>query len=126
MHHSDEITLEDLVKFDVSTRDKIAKRESLKIWDAINQLGSQVTNMPDEAGLARIKTLIGPEIDERIESELEVFNTKLSKQMNAFFADKIKVVKEKMESQVATLEAQEEKLSRIEDNANQTRTTMQR
>lgn len=46
--------------------------------------------------------------------------------MNAFFADKIKVVKEKMESQVATLEAQEEKLSRIEDNANQTRTTMQR
>ena len=126
MHHSDEITLEDLVKFDVSTRDKIAKRESLKIWDAINQLGGQVTNMPDEAGLARIKTLIGPEIDERIESELEVFNTKLSKQMNAFFADKIKVVKEKMESQVATLEAQEDKLSRIEDNANQTRTTMQR
>lgn len=54
MHHSDEITLEDLVKFDVSTRDKIAKRESLKIWDAINQLGSQVTNMPDEAGLVRI------------------------------------------------------------------------
>ena len=115
-----------MVKFDVSTRDKIAKRESLKIWDAINQLGGQVTNMPDEAGLARIKTLIGPEIDERIESELEVFNTKLSKQMNAFFADKIKVVKEKMESQVATLEAQEDKLSRIEDNANQTRTTMQR
>ena len=40
MHQGDGITLSVLVKFDITTRDIIHKRESVKLWDAINQLGS--------------------------------------------------------------------------------------
>ena len=85
MHQGDGITLSVLVKFDITTRDIIHKRESVKLWDAINQLGSQMASIPDEATLQKIKTLIAPEIDERIESELEEYDAKVNKRMAAFF-----------------------------------------
>ena len=44
-----------------------------------------MASIPDEATLEKIKTLIAPEIDERIESELEEYDAKVNKRMAAFF-----------------------------------------
>lgn len=75
MHHAEGVNLADLVKFDISTRDIIHKRESVKVWEAINQLGNQVVNMPDNSMKEKIKVILTPFIEERIETEVEGFNT---------------------------------------------------
>lgn len=126
MHHGDGVTLAGLVKFDITTRDIIHKRESVKVWDAINQLGDQVVNSPDPATLQRIKTLIVPEIDERIETEIEHFDTKVSKRMTAFFQVKINEINKKLESQGASLKEQSDHLKTMEGNFSQERSIVQR
>ena len=40
VHHSEMLTLTNLIKFDMESRDIILKRENQKIWQAINSLGS--------------------------------------------------------------------------------------
>ena len=84
MHHAEGVNLADLVKFDISTRDIIHKRESVKVWEAINQLGNQVVNMPDNSMKEKIKVILTPFIEEHIETEVEGFNTKITKRMTLY------------------------------------------
>ena len=63
LFHAEDLTLQELIKFDISARDIIHKRESKKIWDAINQLGNQLMNIPDQNAQENIKTLMAPFVD---------------------------------------------------------------
>ena len=47
VHHREDLTLVDLVQYDVSARDVIQKRESLKVWEAINSIGSALQRYPN-------------------------------------------------------------------------------
>lgn len=76
VHHSEEVTIVDLIKWDMDSKDLILKHESIKVWNAINGVGMQIQQFADERRA---------EFDEKLDSELEVFNTKLSKQMSTFF-----------------------------------------
>jgi len=39
LHHTPELTLHSLLKFDIESKDLILKRENNKLWGAINSLG---------------------------------------------------------------------------------------
>lgn len=43
VHHAEQTTLVDLLKFDASSKDIIMKHESIKVWDAINTMNEQVS-----------------------------------------------------------------------------------
>lgn len=45
VHKSPDLILKDLVKFDTETRDYIHKHESIKLWEAINAIGSQLNEL---------------------------------------------------------------------------------
>ena len=47
MHHCEGLTLSDLVKYDVGARDVIQKRESIKLWETINHIGTQLQKYPE-------------------------------------------------------------------------------
>ena len=77
-----------------------------------------MANFPDQVQLERIKTLVAPEIDQRIENELEDYDTKVNKKMTAFFNDKIKAINAKLESQDAAIQEHGDHIKTIEGNIN--------
>lgn len=73
----------------MESRSVIQKRESQKVWQAFNTLGSEMRAWQDENSKERTKhemhVELDPIMDDKIESELELINTKIGKQMSAFF-----------------------------------------
>ena len=48
LHHAPKVTLNDLVKFDMSSKDLIMKRENVNLWKAVNQLGDRTQGLEDD------------------------------------------------------------------------------
>jgi hypothetical protein len=64
------------VKFDVETRDQIQKRESIKLWEAINSLQAKMSELNAKES---IEGEVDFAVDEKLERELDALNTKISK-----------------------------------------------
>ena len=125
LFHTEGLTLQELIKFDISARDIIHKRESKKIWDAINQLGNQLMNIPDQNAQENIKTLMAPFVDERIARDLESANAAISKRLTAFTQEKIKEVNAKAEQQHKKINEVSELLKTLEGDFNRERSVVQ-
>ena len=82
LHHDKDVKMSDLVGYDFESRDVITKRQGIKMWEAINDIGKKFTDVEDE--------LEGIIID-KIDDEIEVMQGKFNKTLkNAISANKIK------------------------------------
>ena len=102
VHHVDGLTYHDLTKFDQAAKDVILKRESLKLWETLNSLGTRMQDAElwmEHNAAEDTKNELREEFDEKLETELEALSTKMGKQMTAFFQSKVTVIDQKMSVQ---------------------------
>jgi hypothetical protein len=72
LHHEPTVTLSDLVGYDFESRDIIMKRQALKMWDSLNDLGSKYASIQDD-----IDNVIIEKVDDEVELMQEKFNKML-------------------------------------------------
>ena len=73
LHHEPRVTMSDLVGYDFEARDKIEKRQVMKIWESINDLGDKYNSFDQD--LDKI-------ITDKIDDEIEVMQKKFNKMLN--------------------------------------------
>ena len=115
--HADGVTLHDLVKFDIAAKDVILKRQSMKLWKIVNSLTVQMQNAEiwmDANSVQDAKQELRDEFDNKLETEIETINTKMGKQMAAFFQNKITRVDQKLDSVDAQLSKQDARIKTMD------------
>ena len=73
LHHEPRVTMSDLVGYDFEARDKIEKRQVMKIWESINDLGDKYNSFDQD--LDKLVT-------DKIDDEIEVMQKKFNKMLN--------------------------------------------
>ena len=81
LHHEPTVTMSDLVGYDFESRDIIMKRQALKMWDSINDLGGKYSTLQED-----IDNVISEKVDDEVELMQDKFNKMLQ---NAIKSQKV-------------------------------------